>query len=506
MNISNTNKAEPRNKRGIDNQIHETAEFTVTKQSEQPIVLAIETSCDETAISILHGFKTLSHQIHSQADMHAEFGGVFPNLAKREHAKNFIPLLIMALNEAFALKISLLNEEIVQNQNKEKNSEIFNEEKIKKIREVLSRENELVEIFIKFLSSISEEDFIEIKEKLHAIAVTYGPGLEPALWVGISAAKALAIAFDLPLYPINHMEGHIASVLASDLNEDNETPQKIHSQNSKSNSQSNTKQNKKSAKTKPEIEFPAIALLVSGGHTELVHIDSWHSYKILGQTVDDAVGEAYDKTARLLGLPYPGGPHISKLASLYRAENLQKMSQKKLDDKNNSEEKIFNFPRPMLYSKDFNFSFSGLKTAVLYSVRDRLKELEKSNLKNSHQDLHELNITELPENEKMALAGEFEEAVIEVLTIKTKRAIEETGAQTLIIGGGVIANTYIRDSFTKLCQKLEIQLMIPEISLSTDNARMIGLVAILQIIDLKNGLMPDSQEFVKLKAEGNLGF
>lgn len=438
---------------------------TSTNTDPKPMILAIETSCDETAISLLQGFRAVSHKVHSQADLHAEFGGVFPNLAKREHGKNFTALLDAVLREGLDLNFDITDTNT--------SSDLSANIDLTKINEILSREHELQTALVEYLKCLSanKESLRKVKENINAIAVTYGPGLEPALWVGISAAKALATAFDLPLYPINHMEGHIASVLAD--------------------SEAETDSKNNGHKT----EFPAIALLISGGHTELVTVNSWHDYKILGQTVDDAVGEAYDKTARLIGLPYPGGPAISALASKWRANKNQgeNVSGNK-DQKNNSNqipEKIFNLPRPMLHSKDFNFSFSGLKTAVLYAVRNRLKEL---------------NQEELSEPEKIELAGEFEEAVIEVLIAKTKRAIEETGAKTLIIGGGVIANTYVREKFKTLTENLGIELLIPEINLATDNASMIGLVATLQIMDNKKGLIPGSAEFGELKADGNLRF
>ncbi len=402
-------------------------------------ILAIETSCDETAFSVLQDGKTLSHKVHSQADLHAEFGGVFPTLAKREHDKNFTPLLALTLKNAFA--ISTLPDS---------NNHNLDEEKIKKVESFLSREDDLATDLIAYFQSISDQDFLKIKTGLDAIAVTYGPGLEPALWVGISGAKALATIFDLPLFPINHMEGHIASVLASTTKNDKGTIQ--------------------------SIMFPTIALLISGGHTELVLINSWHEYSVIGHTVDDAVGEAYDKVARLLGLPYPGGPQISKLAEKWRSE---------YGDRKNE----FTLPRPMIHSRDYNFSFSGLKTAVLYTVRDKIK------LQNDEP---------LNRDQMESLSAEFEQAVVDTLLHKTKQAIEKYVAETLIIGGGVISNQYIRENFTRLANELGINLLIPEKDLATDNATMIGLVANLQMVDGKAGLLPDSDEFVNLMANGNL--
>ncbi|MDP3762596.1 MAG: tRNA (adenosine(37)-N6)-threonylcarbamoyltransferase complex transferase subunit TsaD, partial [bacterium] len=240
-------------------------------------ILAIETSCDETAISVLevkktkfgHDFSILSNQVASQVKIHAPFGGVVPNLAKREHRKNLPILLKRALKES-------------------------------KLR------------------------------KPNAVAVTYGPGLEPALWEGIEFAKALSKKWRVPLVPVNHLEGHIYSSLMQ--------------------------------KSKFKIQnfgiFPLLTLIVSGGHTELVFQKKHLAYKILGETLDDAAGEAFDKVARMLGLGYPGGPRLAKLAQ-----------------KGNP--KAINFPRPMLHSKDLNFSFSGLKTSVLYKLRE-LKKFEKT--------------------------------------------------------------------------------------------------------------------------------
>lgn len=407
-------------------------------------VLAIETSCDETAFSIVESakpsdFVIVTHQVHSQAELHAEFGGVFPNLAKREHANNFTPLLAQTFAEAYQI---FPREALSQN---------LSEEKTETIKKLLSREHDLADHLIQYLQSLAPEDFDTIKQSLTAFAVTYGPGLEPALWVGISGAKALALIFDLPLYPINHMEGHIASVLTAP----------------------STEQVQKNI----EITFPALALLISGGHTEFVAINSWHEYALIGQTLDDAVGEAYDKVARILGLPYPGGPQISKLAKTYR----DAVTAGEITEAN-----PFSLPRPMLHSADFNFSFSGLKTAALYASQK----------------------IELTDANKLAMAAEFEQAVADTLISKTKKALAHIQAESLIIGGGVIANTYLRENFRTLADELGIELYIPETLLATDNASMIGLVALLQMHDKKKGLAPNlaDDSFATLQAEGNLSF
>ena len=264
------------------------------------------------------------------------------------------------------------------------------------------------------------------------IAVTQGPGLEPALWTGIVFAKELAQKWNTPLIPANHMEGHIISVL---LHKENKT------------------------------EFPAIALLISGGHTQLVKVNSWGSYEVIGDTKDDAVGEAFDKVARILGLPYPGGPEISKQADLSRAR--QALSP-------------FVCPRPMLHSKDYNFSFSGLKTHVLYAVQ-KFKEHDQK----------------LSETQVQEIAHGFEDAVTEVLTKKTLAACEESGALTLIIGGGVISNKHIRNTFETKCKEKNITLLLPTHEVSTDNALMIAAAGYIKYLQNKS---PEKD----FKAQGNL--
>lgn len=336
-----------------------------------------------------------------------------PILAKREHSRNLVPLLNSLLE-----KTNLKQEKVVG----------ISAEQKAKIVEILSREIDLVQVFLKFISTVSRPD-------IDMLTVTSGPGLEPALWVGISFAKALSYVWSVPLIPTNHMEGHIVSVLKEGQNLRN-------------------------------FAFPAVALLISGGHTELVLVKNWGDYQLLGQTRDDAVGEAFDKVARLLGLPYPGGPQISKLAEIARNENLQ-----------NGEIKL---PRPMLHSKDFDFSFAGLKTSVLYLTDDLKKE------------------NKLDDNMRKIIAREFEDAVTEVLFKKTKLALEECGAGTLIIGGGVIANTTIRNKFAEL-EKDGITVLIPEMSATTDNALMIAIAGYMKSLRIVPMICPD------IKAEGNLG-
>jgi N6-L-threonylcarbamoyladenine synthase len=350
-------------------------------------ILAIETSCDETAIAIVEvdgpRIKTLANETLSQAALHSEYGGVFPTLAKREHARTIAPLLELVLKKAGLSH----------------HGEAPNKEVSKEILGILSREPELGNVFLNTIGTLSAP-------AIDRIVVTRGPGLEPALWVGINVARALGLLWDIPVIPVNHMEGHILAAVFD-----------------------NTSQSFAS------MDFPTVALLISGGHTELVQMNAIGKYALLGETKDDAVGECFDKVARMLGLPYPGGPEISRLAL-------------------RGNPGVYQLPRPMLHSGDLSFSFSGLKTAVLYLVK---------------------KLGNLTEEQKADIAREFEDAVTEVLTIKCERAIESIGARALIIGGGVSANTRIRESLLQLAQKKGVTFFAPERMHSTDNAFMIAL-------------------------------
>lgn len=382
-------------------------------------ILAIETSCDETAVCLLETagtknpkFKILANSLFSQAKLHEEFGGVFPNLARREHQKNLTPLFLKTMSQYF-LKVKTKNEIEAKN-------------KIEKIKKILEREPELLRDFEKHIVNLP-------KPKLDRIAVTVGPGLEPALWVGISFAKALGTLWDITVVPVNHMKGHFLAPLAEGH----------------------------------KINFPALGLLISGGHTELVIAKNPISYKVIGQTLDDACGEAYDKVARILGLPYPGGPEIAKLAEQFRKESKTKNTQSKIQ-----------LPRPMIHSKDLNFSFSGIKTAVLYLVRD----LQKDN-------------SIITDEIKKEIAYEFEESTKDVLIHKTKKALEKYKVKTLIVGGGVSANTYIKKNLEKLAKEKKVAFLPSSKNLATDNAVMIGVA----------GFFAKPKPISKLKAEGNLG-
>ncbi len=386
------------------------------------LLLAIETSCDETAISIVKRvrgknvrFEVLSHRILSQIDLHKQYGGVFPALAKREHAKAITQLIAEALGEAEVL-VERTNAYHIPNSDR------------KKLEALLEKEPEMMSAMKVLFEGIQ-------KPAIDAIAVTEGPGLEPALWVGINAALALNTVWDIPIYPVNHMEGHIIAALLSQ----NDTFFEL-----------------------TDFELPACALLISGGHTEIAHIPRLRSYKVIGKTKDDAVGEAFDKVARMLGLPYPGGPEISRLAEQARKESLVVREDLRL-------------PRPMLHSKDLFFSFSGLKTSVLTKVK---KE------------------GELDDKVKKMLALEFENSVTDVLVAKVKQAVYETGAKSLIIGGGVSANTHIRFALKQLADSEGFSLFIPNRNLSTDNALMIASTGLLHIAN-------DEKPRVKLSAKGS---
>jgi len=327
------------------------------------LILSIETSCDETAMSLVEAggdiesgpkFKILKDLVSSQIEIHRPFGGVVPNLAKREHLKN-LPILF---------------------------GEIRNYES-------------------------------GIMNKIDLIAVTVGPGLEPALWTGINFAKDMGKKYSKPVIGVNHLEGHLVSFLLPKRTEslDHQTP---------------------SSEYWKSI-FPAIALIASGGHTILIYANNITTQKKLGETRDDAVGEAFDKVARLLGLPYPGGPEIEKLAK-------------------EGNRKAIDFPRPMINEKNFDFSFSGLKTSVLYYLRDN-KYFSKEDV-----------------------AASFEKSAIDVLVKKTEQAclLEKPQSKSIILSGGVASNKLLQEEMKKMTNKINRKLLIPDSKYNTDNATMIA--------------------------------
>lgn len=366
-------------------------------------ILSIETSCDETALSIIHtetldtekpNFSVLCDLVISQIDIHAEYGGVFPALAKREHAKNLVPLFDQALKESGLYKNS---------------TETLEQVKVDEIKVILEREPELFDTLITLFSNIKLPD-------IDMIMVTHGPGLAPALWVGINFARSLSTLLDVPIIPVNHMEGHISSILLKEHYLDQ----------------------KQALLDIQSFDFPYLSLLISGGHTQLVLIKNWGNYEIIGESIDDAVGEAFDKVARMLGFTYPGGPKISHAAQ---------------NGKPNADIQL---PRPMLHTKDYKFSFSGLKTAARYLIQD-LKDENK-----------------LDEQMIADIAREFEYAVTEVLVKKTLKAMQEYNANGLIIAGGVSANTFIINSFKKELENNGAELYLPEKKMCGDNSLMIA--------------------------------
>ena len=365
------------------------------------LVLAVETSCDETSVAILDCNKKtkktnlLSNIVSSQVKIHAKWGGVVPNLAAREHVKNIIPVLNEALKKA---DIRL------------KNIDLF--------------------------------------------ASTKGPGLIPALLIGTNAAKTLSYFWKKPLLGVQHIEGHIYSNFLSS----------------------------------PKIKFPLIALVVSGGHTSLILIKNHLKYKILGETQDDAVGEAFDKVAKLLGLGYPGGPIVSKKADEFDEKF------KELDDENLKQEiEAIKFPRPMMDKKNYDFSFSGLKTSVLYFYQKL--ETEKMNEKTL-------------EIYKDAICKEFQDAAVEVLTTKAKRAIEEFKPKTVVLAGGVAANLTLRKTLEEKTKEVSgnIDYLVPPFEFCGDNAAMIGAVAFYRYLDFekKNKLDELENNWKTLEADSNV--
>jgi N6-L-threonylcarbamoyladenine synthase len=308
------------------------------------LILAIETSCDETSAAVIkNGEKILSNIVSSQIESHKRFGGVVPEIASRHHVEQITLIIEEAMKEA----------------------------------------------------EVTFQD-------LSAVAVTEGPGLVGALLIGVNAAKAIAFAHDLPLIGVHHIAGHI---YANKL---------VH-----------------------KLRFPLLTLVVSGGHTELVYMEKDGSFEIIGETRDDAVGEAYDKVARTLGLPYPGGPHIDKLA--YEGKP------------------TYDLPRAWLEQDSFDFSFSGLKSSVINHLHNKKQRGEEV----------------IPED----LAASFQASVIEVLVTKTKKAQEQYGVAQVLLAGGVAANKGLRSELQRVFEPSEVELLIPPLKLCTDNAAMIGAAA-----------------------------
>lgn len=359
-------------------------------------ILAIETSCDETAASVIEtdgaDVKILSNVIASQIDIHKQFGGVFPEKASRAHAEKIIPVVEQALKEAE--EISFCEVPVGAKRN----------------RTVREAENKMI--------------FRSRSDNIDLIAVTTGPGLIGSLLIGINFAKTFAYVKNKPIVDINHWLGHIYSNWA----------------------------------VKPYPLFPALFLIVSGGHTGLVLMKSHTEIVSLGQTLDDAAGEAFDKVAKILGLDYPGGPAIS-----IAAEASTKNSQTLVDAEFLTKYKVssIKLPRPMIDSKNYDFSFSGLKTAVLNEVR-------KLQAQGIALDQYQSQV-----------AREFQQATIDVLISKTMAAAYEYKPKSICLCGGVSANKELRAQMQKATEKLpwSASYHVPEIILSTDNAAMIGIAA-----------------------------
>jgi len=322
-------------------------EHELNTDVDKGMILAIETSCDETSVAVVEGgTRILSNLVSTQVETHRRFGGVVPEIASRKHVESITLLMEAAVEEA----------------------------------------------------GITLRD-------ISAVAVTQGPGLVGALLVGIVAAKSLAMALDVPLIGTHHIAGHI---YANRLN--------------------------------GEIEYPSLALVVSGGHTELVVMEREGVFRIIGRTRDDAVGEAYDKVARALQFPYPGGPHIDKLAM--------------------EADEVSELPRAWLEPDSYDFSFSGLKSAVLATINQAKMKGETPM--------------------RPAVARGFQESVIDVLVTKALRAASEFGAKQLLLCGGVAANRGLRQTLTARCEAAGLPLLIPPLALCTDNAAMIGAAAHLK--------------------------
>lgn len=427
-------------------------------------ILAIETSCDETAASVVDcagelahlAAEVRSHVVHSQAALHAEYGGVYPSLAKREHARNLAAVVAEAIDpppsgtpESTNVKIhpNLAGSFISPNSGAEKapapaqgtcleqaRGEVgrISGETEKYFQETLEREAGLADALLDLVRKVPNPG-------VELIAVTSGPGLEPALWVGISAAKCLAKAWDLAVVGADHMLGHIAAAQVG---------------------------------RGEAIPFPALCALASGGHTELVWATAWDRTAVIGETRDDAIGEAYDKAARVLGLPYPGGPEISKLAAAARANPVKDFPDLKL-------------PRPMLNSGDLDFSLSGLKTAVLYAFRDEARK----------------NGGAVSDEFRSALAREFEESVADVLVAKVRRAAEDRGPKAVVAGGGVFANAYIRERLEAAARDAGAEPIFTPPALATDNATMVALSGYIRF--LSSG--PDDPATLRADGSRRLG-
>ena len=445
-------------------------------------ILAIETSCDDTGIAILeykpqkNQLKILANLVSSQIKIHAPWGGVVPMLAKREHQKNLVPLLIKALKKSMLLThnchpgAARRQKDLAQmdgpayarsdesetrraGDSSPRHSGAQNDKrKIKTLNGILAREPELAEQLLPFLQKYQKPD-------TDYIAVTVGPGLEPALWVGVNFVRALAYFWKLPILPINHIEGHIAAAFAAGGESRGIFNFPRPCLGSAEGGQFSI--------FNKSINLPAITLVVSGGHTQLILVKKIGDYKIVGETRDDAAGEAFDKVAKMLNLGYPGGPALAAEAAKLKIKN-EKLKVKEL-------------PRPMINSNDFDFSFSGLKTAVLYA----LQKMTPAQIKKFTP----------------AIAAEFQQAVIDVLIAKTIRAAKEFDAKTVLLSGGVAANDLLRNSLSLATNHLSLNFSVPPKNLCVDNAVMIALTAAQKIAA---GEKIKTARWQNLQAQANL--
>ena len=336
------------------------------------LILGIETSCDETGIALYDSARgLLGHALHTQAALHADYGGVVPELASRDHIRRVLPLS----------------------------------------RDVLARAG----------CRLSDVD---------AVAYTAGPGLAGALLVGAAVAQGLAWSLGVPAIGIHHLEGHLLAPLMEN----------------------------------PAPDFPFAALLVSGGHTQLMRVSGVGRYELLGETLDDAAGEAFDKTAQLLGLGYPGGPQIARLAARGKAGRIK-------------------LPRPMLHSDDLDFSFSGLKTAVMLQVKDR----------------------ELDEQKKADVAAEFQAAIVDVLVAKSSEAVKRSGLDRLVVAGGVGANIALREKLNAAASRNGFDVFYPAPEFCTDNGAMIAFAAALRLRDSDRANLGAAAQAFSVKPRWPLG-
>jgi N6-L-threonylcarbamoyladenine synthase len=400
-------------------------------------------------------FETLSSVVRSQIKLHSKMGGVIPEVAARAHTEAIRPVVERALLEA-----------------------------------KLETRNSKPETNLKTIN-------YKLKTGIDLIAVTSGPGLIASLLIGVEFAKTLAFAANKKMIAVNHMEGHLYSAFGGEFQISNsQFLNKFKSQNSKVKIP-----NPQPATRNPQ--FPILSLIVSGGHTLLVLQKDEAHYKVLGSTVDDAAGEAFDKVAKLLGLPYPGGPEISRLAAKGDIDAAKKI----------------NFPRPMINSKDFDFSFSGLKTSVLYYLQNN-HPYQKSNaftpspslssvalakgdeeraggevVPKNKTTLHHFNFSHIPEQDKANIALAFEEAVVDVLITKAMRAIKKYGCKTISLSGGVAANKRLRSALQLATRNSQLNFIVPDFRLCTDNAEMIAIAAYFK---LRSNYKPVN--FSKIKA------